>query len=342
MERLYKLWKNSAFRSYFAIAGSILLGVAIIAFCVTSAINNNHTAHTAVVTTRDIAAEHNNKVDELAEKNNQFLKNPKYYTETEPAPSGFKLTVIDVGQGLSCLIECDGYRMLYDGGDRDTSSFLVSYITKTKGISYLDYVVASHYHSDHIAGLIGILKTTKVGCVMGAPYINDTKTYLSFESAAKLKGGIYYPTAGEIFSLGSAQCEVVSPQPNHPFNSNDDEEDENRMSVGLRITYGDTSYLLMGDATADEEEESVDAGGSRPTEVLIVNHHGSASSTSEKFVQCVQPQISVISCGLENEYGHPADIVISRLEGSLVYRTDYDGTIEIVSDGVNIDVYTEK
>ena len=73
-KKVEKLWKNSAFRSYFAIAGSILLGVAIIAFCVTFAINNNHTAHTAVVTTRDIAAEHNNKVDELAEKNNQFLK----------------------------------------------------------------------------------------------------------------------------------------------------------------------------------------------------------------------------------------------------------------------------
>ena len=332
---------DSAFRSYLEIGGSILLATAVITFCISSAINNNKTETTYIPQKTNIAEKHNERIDELVEQE-QLLKDPTYYEEIEEPQYGYTMTVLDVGQGLCCLIECDEAKMLFDGGDRDTSSFVVSYLTKTRGLSYLDFVTASHYDSDHIAGLVGVLKTMKVGCVLGAPYIADTKTYESFVSAANLKGGIVYPNIGDEFRLGSALCQVVSPQPEHPYNNEDENDDENRMCLGLRITYGNTSYLIMGDATIDEEEESVDAGYIVPTDVLIVNHHGSASSTSERFVEAVKPQISVISVGAGNEYGHPTDIVLSRLANTLLYRTDQMGTITIESDGTNIDVFTEK
>ncbi len=354
MKFLHKLWKETAFSTYLAIGGSILLGVAIIAFCITSSINNNLTQKTSVkpVQTQNIAEKHNENVEELV-KDDKLLTDPTYYAETADEPvtetetvsteSGFRLSVIDVGQGLCCLIECDGERLLYDGGDRDTSSFVVSYLTKTLGIDRFDYVLASHYDSDHIAGLIGVLKTCKVGMVMGAPYVADTKTYQSFISAAEEKGGVYYPFVGDVFNVGSAECTVVCPQPDtKPYNRDDETDDENRMCLGIRVVYGNTSYLLMGDATETEENEAVDAGWIAPTDVLVVNHHGSASSSSEKFIQAVSPQVSIISCGLNNEYGHPTDIVMSRIADTLIYRTDEDGTIELESDGVNIDVYTEN
>ncbi len=342
MKKLHDLFQNSVFRSYLQIGGSVLLGFAILSFCISSAVHNNETSTTAVVQTTNIAERHNEKVNELVQ-DDKLLKDPQYYEETDVPQNGFSMTVLDVGQGLCCLIECDGSRMLFDGGDRDTSSFVVSYITKTKGLSYLDYVVASHYDSDHIAGLIGILKNCKVGFVMGPPYEADTKTYQSFVSAANLKGGIYYPSAGETFNVGSAVCTVVSPQPTtKPYDKDDENDDENRLCLGLSIIYNNTNYLIMGDATCEEEEESIDAGYIGPVDVLIVNHHGSASSTSERFIQTVQPQIAVISVGANNEYGHPTDIVMSRLANTLVYRTDYNGTVEIRSDGINIDVYTEK
>lgn len=347
---LRKLWKETAFGTYFTIGGSILLGVAIIAFCITSSINNNMTQKTSVtpVKTQNIAEKHNDKVEELV-KEEKLLTDPTYYEETEqtvePAATlGFKLSVIDVGQGLCCLIECDGERMLYDGGDRDTSSFVVSYITKTKQINHLNYVVASHYDSDHISGLVGILKNCKVDTVMGAPYVPEsTRTYESFVSASDLKGGINYMVAGEEFDLGSAKCTVVSPlSTTRPFDYEDESDNENRMCLGLRIVYGNTSFLLMGDAMAEEEEECVNAGYITPTDVLVVNHHGSASSTSDKFIEAVTPQISIISVGANNQYGHPTDEVLNRLVNSLVYRTDQNGTVEVVSDGLNIEIYTER
>lgn len=328
---LKKLKEDKVFRTWMQLAGSVLAGTAIIAFIVSSSINNNHVDSKYVSQTSSIAQEHNEKVDELV-ASDKLIKDPVYYETVEPQ-SGFSLTVINVGQGLSCLVECDGETLLFDGGDRDTSSFLYSYIYNTRQIDYFNYVIASHYDSDHIAGLIGILKNYKVGCVMGPPYEADTNTYRSFASAAQTKGGIVYPIVGDTFNVGSAKCTVVCPS------IIDLSADENSLCLGIRITYGNTSYLLMGDATIEEELSCLDM--LEPTDVYIVNHHGSSYSNSPELIEKVCPQISIISVG-ENDYGHPGNDVIGRLFNSIIYRTDLNGTIILESDGESIDIYTER
>ncbi len=258
--------------------------------------------------------------------------------EIEELEPGFTMTILDVGQASAALICCDGHYMLFDGGDRDTSSFLFSYLKNTVKVPRFDYIVASHYDADHIAGLIGVIKNgAPADIILGPPYIADTATYNSFMDACNSHGGIVYPRAGDVFYLGSAYCTVVS-----PVDVTTEWEDENTYSLGIRFEYGNTSFIIMGDATVQTERDSINAGLIRKTDVMVVNHHGSASSTSQEYVSMVSPSVVVISCGAGNEFGHPTDVVLNRLIGVPVYRTDLQGTITLVSDGMNIDIYTER
>lgn len=335
MKEFFAMFKDKAYRAWLQIGLSILFVVIALTFCISSAINNNRTQRKATAEYKNVAQEHNQRVDELRQ-NDRLLKTPTYYIEQDPVgETGFKFTVLDVGQASCNLICCDGHYMIFDGGDRDTSSFVFSYMENTERVPYFDYVVASHYDSDHIAGLIGILKKFPVGRVLGAPYAADTKTYDSFYSAANTKGGLVYPDPGDEFMLGSAYCKVVSPV-------GLSYEDENSYSVGIRFVYGDTSFLVMGDATTETEHDSIEAGLIEPTDVLIVNHHGSWSSSSQEFIDAVDPQVAIISVGANNDYGHPAPEVLDRLAGIPLYRTDVYGTVTLISDGTNIDIYTEK
>lgn len=335
MKKLIEMFKNKMFRSYVQIGVSIMIVVASLTFCISSAINNNRVTNAAQVEVKNVAKEHNDRVNELLQED-KLLKTPTYYVEQDPInETGFKFTVLDVGQASCNLICCDGHYMLFDGGDRDTSSFVYSYMKNNEQVPYFDYIVASHYDSDHIAGLIGIIKKFSVGCILGAPYIADTKTYESFYNACTEKGGLVYPAPGDAFMLGSAVCEVVSPV-------GIEYEDENSYSVGIRFTYGDTSFLVMGDATTETEHDSIEAGLIESTDVLVVNHHGSWSSSSQEFIDAVDPQVAIISVGANNDYGHPAPEVLDRLEGIPLYRTDVYGTVTLISDGTNIDIYTEK
>ena len=121
------------------------------------------------------------------------------------------MTMLDVGEGLSVLVQADGEYMLYDGGGRDASSYVVSSLS-SRGISELDYMVASHYDEDHISGLVGVLHTAQVDMTVIPDYQADTSIYASFEKAVASAGTtVVYPAPGDTFSLGSAQCQVLSP-----------------------------------------------------------------------------------------------------------------------------------
>ncbi len=250
--------------------------------------------------------------------------------------TGFEAHFIDVGQADCTLVICDGETLLIDGGNVEDSSLIVSYISNL-GIEHLDYVVCTHGHEDHVGGLSGPLNAFTAGHVLCSVDNYDSKAFEDFKRYTNKQGlEIEIPEVGDTFQIGSAVVRVLGPQQEY--------SDTNNMSVVLRITYGETAFLFTGDAEAMAEEDIVDSGAVLSSTLLQVGHHGSETSTSYQFLREVMPEYAVISVGEDNSYGHPHDVILSRLEdaGCQVYRTDEQGHIIAQSDGKTITIYTEK
>ena len=244
------------------------------------------------------------------------------------ADSGFALEVLDVGQGLCVLIEADGHFVLYDGGGRDTSSFVVS-VMKQRGIDKFDLLVASHYDEDHLCGLVGVLRTIACDLVLAPGYESDTAITGSFYDAAYCAGvPIAVPSCGDQYFAGGAVLEVTGPP--DPLS-----EQENDRCIAMRIEYGDTAFWLGGDSEETEEVQMVERGLVKNAEVYVAHHHGSASSSTRAFLQALSPEIALISCGAGNDFGHPSEETLQRLAqaGCAVLRTDLQGSIRVSSDG---------
>ncbi|MCR4658407.1 MAG: MBL fold metallo-hydrolase [Lachnospiraceae bacterium] len=242
-------------------------------------------------------------------------------------PPSFQIDFIDVGQGDSALVQCDGHYMLIDGGDASKSSLIYSYLN-ARAIKYIDIMVATHEDADHIGGLSGALNYATVGTAYCPVTDNDTKAFKSFKKYLSSQGkSITVPRAGETFSLGSSIVTVLGPIYK--------ETNANNNSIVLRIVYGNTSFLFTGDAQTEEENSVIFSGQPLRSTVLKVAHHGSDSSTGYQFLREVMPQYAVISVGSDNSYGHPNENVLSRLRdaGARVFRTDMQGDIVCTSDG---------
>lgn len=236
--------------------------------------------------------------------------------------------VLDVGQGLSVLVESQGEYMLYDGGDSNKSSYVVSYLQQ-QGVSDLDYVIASHYDSDHLNGVVGALNVFSTSQVYSPDYTASTKVFQSFETVIANKGiPKSQPAVGMTFSLGDATIQVLSP-------SSSGYNDVNDYSIAIRIQDGNKSFLITGDAEAQSESEMVKTGLVLDSDVYVVGHHGSGTSTSWDLLQQSTPEYAIISCGAGNSYGHPHIETMEKLQAMEieVYRTDKQGTIIASTDG---------
>lgn len=255
-----------------------------------------------------------------------------------PTGSSFSVTFLDVGQGDAAIICCDGRYMIIDGGPSSASQLMYSYC-RDAGIENVDYLVATHPDTDHTGGISGALQLVDVDRAFCSVTNADQK---SFNSMVKYLGNqgvaLEIPKAGDTFALGSANIQIVGPV----YNTQDGITNDD--SLMLRVTYGSTSFLFTGDATQDEEAASADAGYDLESTVLKVGHHGSAASSSYRFLKAVNPQHSVISVGKANGYGHPTEEALSRLSdcGSAIYRTDLQGDITVTSDGSAVTISTEK
>ena len=232
------------------------------------------------------------------------------------------IEVLDVGQGLSVVITTEAGTALYDGGPRTSSSKVVSYLQNT-GVQKLDYVIASHYDEDHLNGLIGAIHALDVGTVIAPNYTTDTNVYTSFMRAVKEKGlTVTYAEAGSAYTLGSAVIQIMMPlMPTY--------QDENDYSVVVKVTSAGKSILITGDCTTLGEGDMLLAQEDIDSDILVLGHHGSASSTSQVFLDAVSPTMAVVSCGYDNTYGHPDQSVMDRLAaaGILLYRTDMQGDL---------------
>ena len=257
---------------------------------------------------------------------------------------------IDVGQGDCSLIMWEGASVLIDCGEKEYADDVLDYLDE-KGVDRLDYVIATHPHSDHMGGMSEIISDVEIGRVI-APKITaeltpTTKTYENFlkalqEKALKLtaaKVGTVYELSGTTAASVDKQApkfEILAPVADY--------SDLNNYSVTVKLTYGSTSYLFTGDIEKKAEKDILDSGADVSADVLKVAHHGSSSSTSEDFFEAVSPQICVIQCGAGNDYGHPHAETLEAINGfgAEFYRTDLCGTVIVYSDGSQIFVKTVK
>ena len=244
---------------------------------------------------------------------------------------GLYVHYIDVGQGDSELVCCNGEYMLIDAGEPGASDAVLEYLDAL-GIDKLDYLVCTHGHSDHCGGLDAVVESLEVETVFTSPYTGDSASYEIFTDAVYDAGlELTVPELGESYSLGEARFSFLGPLEDYD-NTNDD-------SLVIRLEYGDTSFLFTGDMTAKAEKDLINDGAKLRCDVLKVGHHGSSGSSCYQFLYEAQPSIGVISCENGNRYGHPHEETLSRLHDAdvTVFRTDLEGSIVIFSDGMKVE-----
>lgn len=249
---------------------------------------------------------------------------------------GLLVHFIDVGQGDSILIQSGGRSMLVDAGENDQGETVVSYL-QSQGISSLDYVIGTHPHSDHIGGLDTVIESFDVKDVILPPAEHTTKTFEDVVDAVADKGlSVTEPKPGDQYEIGDASFTILAP-------NRDYGDDLNDWSVGIRLEYGQNHFVMCGDAEEGAEADICANGLDLSADVLKAGHHGSRTSTSEAFLDKVNPKTVVIQCGEGNSYGHPHQETLDKLNarGIQVFRTDLDGTVVAHCDGASITWSTE-
>lgn len=242
----------------------------------------------------------------------------------------------DVGQADSILVQSAGVNMLIDAGTNNMGNTVVQNL-KDLGITKIDYLVGTHPHEDHIGGMDDVINNFEIGTIYMPKVQTNTKTFEDVLDAISNKGlTITTPEVGYVFEVGNTKCEVMCAG----TGTTEENSNLNLSSIVIRMVYGEESFLFMGDA----EEKNESSRQWPQTTVLKVGHHGSDTSSSESFLNQVKPEISVISVGINNTYGHPKKTTLDKLNalGTSIYRTDQNGTITITCDGTNCVVTTEK
>ena len=258
-----------------------------------------------------------------------------------PADGEAEVYFFDVGQGDSILIRSGDYTMLIDASVREAGDVIVQNLDAL-GVTELDAVVATHPHADHIGGMTQIIETYPIGTfympVLPAADTPTTKTYENMLDALDAQNVTVKQITQEteIPAPEGARFEVYSPYDGDNWNETND------YSAVIRFTYGEVSFMLTGDAEEAVEERILDTGRAVSAQILKCGHHGSSSSTSPDFLWAVDPEVAVISCAEENDYGHPHRETMASLneQGCDILQTWDVGTVCVVTDGEAYDVNT--
>ncbi len=247
--------------------------------------------------------------------------------------SRVSVTVLDVGQGDSILIEdLSGHRVLVDGGPGEQS------LAEALGRHLpfhdrrIDLVIATHQQADHVGGLSEVVDSYDVRGVIS----RSSESAGTAWTEALVSAGIpvTVPSAGQTISLDGASLEILQ--------AASDVSDVNDQSVVAKLTSGEVEFLLTGDLGEEGERELLRSGAVVSADVLKVGHHGSRFSSTPAFLDRVGAQVSVISAGKSNPYGHPSPEVLDRLIDTAIFRTDQDGDVTVSTDGRQIWVETER
>ena len=250
---------------------------------------------------------------------------------------GYPMSVhfVDVGQGSCTLITSDFGTIMFDCGEKDQKEVVLDYLDNLN-IEKIDYLIASHPHSDHIGCMSSVINHCEIGKFympeLDESDIPTSKTYEHLLNALE-KNNVdsSYMKSGDSFSLGEIECTALAPVEVIKGNINS-------MSIILKVEYKNVSFLLTGDAEKDEEKTVLDSGVDLSSDILCVGHHGSRTASSASFLKAVDPDIAVISCGKDNQYGHPHKETTQRLDklGIKYYQTDQESTIIFSTDGEKI------
>jgi len=268
---------------------------------------------------------------------NAFPYNTESEDPTTPSNTTLEVFFSNVGQGDCILLKTDGHNMLIDAGDLGKDQVVLNYLAKNN-VTTLDYLVATHPHSDHIGSMPSVIrKMDNISTVIMPDKTHTTKAFENLIDAIEEKDiAVTIPKSGDVFNLGDANIQVLAPNNARYTNIND-------YSIVLRVDFGETVFLFTGDAEAKSENEQLQNRLPLKADVLKVGHHGSSTSSTPKYLDTVSPSYAVISSGANNVYGHPNNEILSYLNAKnvVIYRTDTNGTIVFTSDGEEISVHTE-
>ena len=241
---------------------------------------------------------------------------------------------IDVGQGDAILVRTADNAVLIDSGPRSAETRIIEYI-QSLGINTLDVVVGTHPHADHIGSKQGVLNAFEVLEVWMPDVTHTTATFDRFIDAIYQNDiEVSLTEAGDRLQAGQIQMTAVAPGTSGHGNLND-------YSIVLHLQFGQTAFLFTADAELYTENKILASGRNIRSDVMLVGHHGSHSSSSDAFLDAIRPSIGVVSVGAGNKYGHPHRVVVDRLEERdiEILRTDQLGTIVLVTDGTTVRQY---
>ena len=247
---------------------------------------------------------------------------------------GFALHMIDVGQGQALLLTCGGESAVIDTGPPSAAQSTADYVLD-RGVGRLRYLFVTHPHSDHCGGAGTLLEQVGADTLVIPEYL--------FAEAALATAGdwvgrtgtqVAVTHTGEQFALGEAVITVLHP----PLDNGID--DMNQLSLVLLVEYSGRRLLITGDISGEVEQSLLPLGH---VDVLQVAHHGSGASSCREFLEDLSPEHALISCGRNNDYGHPHAVVLERLEavGASIWRTDEQGSIVVRIREGQITVETE-
>lgn len=253
-----------------------------------------------------------------------YLYNPVYQLEVD---------FLDVGQGDAILIKTPfGQNILIDGGPDNT---IIKRLSENLAWwdKKIDLMILTHPHSDHVGGLIDVIKRYKVEKILYTGVVHNSPDYLVWlELIRGRKIPLIIIDRPQVIELGE-DCELQIIYPRESLLGKE-VDNLNSSSIIAKLVYGQTKFLFTGDAESEVEQELINSNADLSAQVLKAGHHGSDTSSGQEFLQAVRPEIVIIQVG-GNDFGHPSRRVIKRLEriGAQVFRNDLDGTVRVVSDG---------
>ena len=262
---------------------------------------------------------------------------------TLPAVSadGSALTVhyIDVGQADAILLETEGKFMLIDGGNKDDSQLVVSYLEQ-QGVQELEAVICTHAHEDHVGGLPAVLAVYPTKAVYAPTKTYSSKIFDSFLYYVDQQGlDVIIPSPGLVLTMGDMIMTVVGPVQSYA--------ETNDTSIVLSALFDDTRFIFTGDMEVAAENDMLDYWGEQmewDSTVLKVGHHGSSTSSSYRFLYEADPEYAIVSVGKDNSYGHPHQEILARYAdaGIPLFRTDELGHIIVTADGGDVQITWEN
>ena len=244
--------------------------------------------------------------------------------------------IIDVGQGDCILIKTpENQNILIDGGDEDSYKIIKSYLKLNK-VKNIDIIIATHFDKDHIGSLDEIINNFNVNKIYTPNQTSNSDSYNNLINACKNKNlKLNYLIKGDSIRIAkNTKLDILSPSYI--------QENSNANSIVLNLEYFNMDFLFTGDCEETNEVEIVNSYKLEDIDFLKVSHHGSSSSSTDKFIKEATPSIAAISCGYKNQYGHPHKSTLDTLEkyGAKTIRTDINGDLVFYSDGYKI--FTNK